>query len=76
MASLTLALPYVQMALAILLGASILLQQTGAGLGEAFGGSGDVVGMHTRRGPEKLLFQATIVISILFAASAVSALVI
>ncbi|OGH73459.1 MAG: preprotein translocase subunit SecG [Candidatus Magasanikbacteria bacterium RIFCSPHIGHO2_02_FULL_51_14] len=43
---------------------AVLLQQRGAGLGAGFGGTGG--GVHTtRRGPEKLLFQATIVISTL-----------
>jgi len=53
-----------QMVLAVLLIVVILLQQKGSGLGAAFGGSGTVY--TTRRGVDKVLYQATIVISILF----------
>ena len=73
---LTNSLPYIQVGLSILLVAVILLQQTGAGLGGAFGGSDSSSGFHTRRGAEKILFNATIVIAILFAATAFLTLVI
>lgn len=53
-----------QIALAILLVASILLQARGTGLGAAFGGGGNVY--RTKRGAEKKIFQFTIVVSILF----------
>ncbi|MEK7644657.1 MAG: preprotein translocase subunit SecG [Patescibacteria group bacterium] len=53
-----------QLLLAVLLIVAILLQQKGAGLGSAFGGSGSIY--TTRRGVDKLLFQITIVISALF----------
>ncbi len=53
-----------QITLSVLLIASILLQARGAGLGGAFGGEGNVY--RTKRGVEKTLFRATIVISILF----------
>ncbi len=53
-----------QIILALLLIASVLLQAQGTGLGAAFGGGGNVY--RTKRGAEKKLFQATIVISILF----------
>jgi preprotein translocase subunit SecG len=66
------ALPYVQISVAILLVTSILLQQSGAGLGEAFGGAGNV-GFTTRRGFERTLFQTTIVLGILFFLSALTA---
>ncbi len=50
--------------------AAILLQQSSAGLGGALGG-GDGDGLyHTRRGFEKFLFTTTIVVSVLFAVSA------
>ena len=67
-------LPYIQIALSILLVLAIILQQTGAGLGGAFGGDNFSSGFHTRRGFEKTLFNATIVIAILFAVSAFLAL--
>lgn len=53
-----------QFVLAILLMAAVLLQQKGAGLGATFGGASNVY--TTRRGIDKVLFQATIVISVLF----------
>ena len=57
-------LPYAQIGLALLLVIGILLQQRGAGLSSTFGGSG--VGYSTKRGAEKVIFQATIVIAVLF----------
>ncbi len=63
-------LPYVQIVLSVLLMAAILLQRTGASLGGAFGADNFSTGFHTRRGFEKTLFQATIVLGILFAISA------
>ena len=54
----------IQIILAVILIVVVLLQQKGSGLGAAFGGSGTVY--TTRRGVDKVLFQATIVISILF----------
>jgi len=49
----------------ILLILSILSQQRGAALGITFGGTGSTY--HTKRGAEKVLFIATIVLGILFA---------
>ncbi len=69
-------LPYIQLALAALLVVSVLLQQTGASMGGAFGGDNFSAGYHTRRGAEKWLFYATIALGILFAVSAFIALVI
>lgn len=54
-----------QAILAILLMASILMQNRGSGLGAVFGG--DFGGYHTKRGFEKFLFRASIVLAILFA---------
>ena len=69
-------LPYLQIVLAIILVAAILLQQTGAAMGGAFGGSDNFSSaFHTRRGFEKTLFITTIVIAILFALSALLNLV-
>lgn len=50
--------------LAALLILAILLQNRGTGLGGAFGGDGNVY--RTKRGVEKRLHQATIIIAILF----------
>jgi len=63
-------LPYVQIALSVLLIITILLQHTGASLGGAFGADNFGSGFHTRRGLEKTLFFATIILGILFALSA------
>lgn len=70
------ALPYIQIVLSVLLVACVLLQQTGASLGGAFGGDNFSAAYHTRRGLEKRLFWATIVVGVLFALSAFAALVI
>ena len=67
-------LPYIQIVLAVLLMVCVLLQQTGAFLGGAFGGDNFTAGYHTRRGSEKYLFWASIIIGILFAAIALLAL--
>lgn len=69
-------LPYIQAILAVLLIGSVLLQQTGATMGGAFGGDNFTAGYHTRRGLEKFLFNATIVLGILLAVSAFIALII
>jgi preprotein translocase subunit SecG len=69
------ALPYIQIALSLLLIAAVLLQQSSAGLGGAFGESNNFgTTYHTRRGFEKFLFNGTIILSILFALSALAAL--
>ena len=71
----TLVLPYAQIVLAVSLVTGILLQQRGAGLGGAFG-AGDGFGFNTRRGAEKIIFNATILIAILFVISTLLALII
>jgi preprotein translocase subunit SecG len=67
-------LPWAQIVLSIILTATILLQQTGAGVGGAFGGGDDSV-HHTRRGMEKVLFYLSIITAILFALSAFAVLI-
>lgn len=67
-------LPYVQIALSVLLIGAIVLQRTGASLGGAFGSDNFSSGFHTRRGLEKTLFYATIALGILFALSALVSL--
>jgi protein translocase SecG subunit len=69
-------LPYIQIVLSILLVACVLLQQTGASMGGAFGGDNFSAAYHTRRGTEKYLFYTTIIVGFLFALSAFVALVI
>ena len=50
--------------LGVLLITAILLQQKGSGLGATFGGGGSI--QTTKRGIEKTLYRATIVLAILF----------
>ena len=54
----------IQIVLAVLLMLSVLLQQRGSGLGAGFGGDSAV--FTTKRGAEKVLYNATIMIGILF----------
>ncbi|HLD20004.1 MAG TPA: preprotein translocase subunit SecG [Patescibacteria group bacterium] len=61
-----------QIILSCLLVCTILLQSRGAGLGEVFGGGGTV--FRTKRGAEKVLFIATVIIAVLFAGSALTSL--
>jgi preprotein translocase subunit SecG len=64
-----------QIVLAVLLICGVLLQQSDAGLGGAFGGGdGFSSGHHTKRGAERTIFISTIVIAILFAVSSISLL--
>lgn len=69
-------LPFAQIALSVLLVVAILLQQTGDGLGGAFGGSSDGGSYHTKRGIEKFLFTATIILGILFVLSTLLTLIV
>ncbi len=72
--SISVALPYIQIILSILLIGGILLQRSEAGLGGAFGGDAFSSTQYERRGAEKTLFRVTLVIGFLFALSAFAAL--
>lgn len=65
-------LPYAQIVLAILLIIGIVLQQRGANLGGAFGGDNFASTFYKRRGAEKFLFNATIIVAALFVLSAIA----
>ncbi len=69
------ALPYIQLISSIILMIAVVLQQTGASLGGAFGTDNFSSGFHTRRGIEKLLFNVSIVVAIVFATSALAAVI-
>lgn len=56
-----------QIIIAVLLVTTILLQAKGVGVGTIFGGEGQFY--KSRRGVEKLLLYATILLSIIFAAT-------
>lgn len=64
------ALPFVQIGLAVLLIAAILLQQRGSSLGGAFGGDNFSSAFHKRRGAELFLFKFSIALAVLFVISA------
>lgn len=57
---------------ALLMIACILLQQRGASLGAGFGSSGEL--FTTRRGLDKNLFEATIVLAVVFVLSILTGL--
>lgn len=57
----------IQIIISVLLVVSILLQNRGAGLSETFGGgSGGGNVYQTKRGFDKFLFAATVVLAVLF----------
>lgn len=58
-----------QVIIAILLSAAILVQQRGTGLGSTFGA--DTALYRSKRGVEKILFIATVLLSALFAVNAI-----
>ncbi|WKZ31186.1 MAG: preprotein translocase subunit SecG [Candidatus Dojkabacteria bacterium] len=55
----------IEIVVAVLLVVSILLQNRAEGLGQMFGGGGEVY--RTKRGFEKLLYYATIILAVLLA---------
>jgi len=69
-------LPYIQIVLSLLLILGVVLQQRGASLGGAFGGDNFASTFYKRRGAEKFLFTATIVVAVLFVAAALANLLI
>lgn len=62
------AIRVIQIILSIAVIIFILLQARGAGLGSVFGGSSSGTVFKTRRGVERLIFNITVVLVILFAA--------
>ena len=61
------ALSIIHIIVSILLIVTILLQQKGASLGSGFGGGGGEASFeHIRRGSEKKLYQATMVLALAF----------
>ena len=59
----------IQIVLGVLLGTVILLQRQGSGLSGAFGGEGEFY--HTKRGVERFLFTATIILAVFFFVTAI-----
>ena len=66
------ALPYAEIILSVLLIIGIVLQQRGSTLGGAFGGDNFASTFYKRRGAEKFLFNATIVIAVALALAAIA----
>lgn len=56
----------IHLIVAALLIIAVLFQNRGSGVGGAFGGGSEV--FYSKRGPEKILFNATIVLAALFLA--------
>ena len=67
------ALVVTQIVLSVVLILAVLLQNKGAGLSETFGGSGSVYA--TRRGPDKVLFYATVIVALGFFGISVAAMI-
>ncbi len=64
---------FAEIIVSISLIAAVLMQNRGAGLGQSFGGDSAVY--HTKRGLEKRLHQATIILSVAFLTLAVLQLI-
>jgi len=62
-------LPFIQIILSITLIALVLLQRSDAGVGGTFGGGDGGSGHFKRRGMEKIFFNGTVIVAILFALS-------
>lgn len=62
-----------QAILSVFIITAVLLQSQGGGLGPAFGGGSE--SYHTKRGLEKVIFNATIVLVVLFAIVSIAALI-
>jgi protein translocase SecG subunit len=58
----------IQIIVSILLALAILIQNRGTGLGSAFGGEGNIY--RTKRGAEKFLHIGTIILVVIFMATA------
>lgn len=65
-------LEIIELTSAILLILTVLIQNRGTGLGETFGGEGNVYS--TRRSMEKVLFNISIATSVIFFSSAITIL--
>lgn len=67
-------LVWTQLIISILLIGAVLLQNKGSGLSSAFGG-GSGEAFHTKRGLEKFLSTATVVLGILFVLNSLAFLI-
>ncbi|HRF28344.1 MAG TPA: preprotein translocase subunit SecG [Candidatus Saccharibacteria bacterium] len=67
-------LQYITLGSGLLMIICVLLQQRGASLGAGFGSSGELY--TTRRGLDKSLFEATIILSVIFVLSILAGLIV
>ncbi len=65
-------LQFMMIASSVLMVLCILLQQRGASLGAGFGASGEL--FTTRRGTDKSLYEATIILAVIFIGSLLAGL--
>lgn len=70
--SIDMILQIVMVASSILMMVCILLQQRGASLGAGFGSSGELY--TTRRGTDKSLYEATVILAVIFVGSLLAGL--
>lgn len=63
-----------QILISVLLIAAIVIQAKGAGLGSAWGGTGEFY--RSKRGVEKILFIATIVLAVLFFLTSIASILV
>ena len=63
----------VQILIALVVIAAVILQAKGAGLGNIFGGAGAEASYRTRRGLERSLFRGTIVLMLIFVGLSIAA---
>lgn len=70
-------LPTIQIVLSILLVLGVIMQQSEESLGGSFGGSDSIDTVSkTRRGSEKFIFEATIIIAIAFILTSIALVII
>ncbi len=63
--------PWIQVVLSVVLVVLILLQKSDGSLGSAFGGGDSSAGFNKKRGLEKTLFNATIVLAVVWVLAAI-----
>lgn len=67
---------FVQLIIAVILIALVLLQERGSGMGEAIGGASQGGFTNQRRGVEKYIFMGTVIGLVLFVATSLALLII
>lgn len=65
-------LPYLQIGLAVILTALVLIQQSESSIGSAFGGDSMGANYRSRRGGDLVIFRVTIVVGVIFVLLAIA----